>query len=248
MMIVEGRNPVFEIIENNPDVVIKVFIKESIESKWKNKIYQLAQSKNIDVELVDSSTLNKISKGNNDQGVVAKIKDFVYAEHEDIINRSKDMNMKPLFILLDGIQDPHNLGSIIRTASAAGVSGVVIPKRRACQVNSTVIKTSAGTATKIPIVRVSNINNYIDKLKKEGVFCFALDVKGEDIYNTDFDKSVALVVGSEGDGVSRLTKEKCDGLISIPIDKSVESLNAGVAAGVSIFEVIKQRKVKDNYK
>ena len=247
MMIVEGRNPVYEIITTNASSVLKVIIKNGIEPKWKNKLIKIAKSKNIPIEIVESSVIDKISNTDKNQGVIVKMKDFVYSEHEDIIQRAKKLNTYPLFVLLDGIQDPHNLGSIIRTACAAGASGIVIPKRRACQVNSTVIKTSAGTVFKIPILRVSNINNYIDKLKQSGVFCFGLDMNGENIYNTDFDKSVALVIGSEGDGISRLTKQKCDGLVSIPIDGSVESLNAGVASGISIFEVIRQRKIKGGY-
>jgi len=183
-----------------------------------------------------------MSNNNRHQGVIAYVTPYRYQEIADILKIAEDREEKPFILILDEIEDPHNLGSIVRTAELSGVHGVVIPKRRSVGVNSTVYKTSVGAVNHMAIAKVTNIARVIDELKEEGIFVYGADMQGETLcYDTNFSGGVALVIGNEGKGLSRLVKEKCDGIVSIPMVGKVNSLNASVAAGILMYEVMKTR-------
>ena len=183
-----------------------------------------------------------MAKTDNPQGVIAIVPPFDYCEVEDILNEAKSRNEKAFILILDGIEDPHNLGSIIRTAETAGVHGIIIPKRRAAAVNSTVVKTSAGATSFMKVARVNNINETIKYLKENNVWIYGTDMETEKMYyDEDLTGNVAIVIGSEGFGMSRLVKENCDFLIKIPMRGKITSLNASVSAGIVMYEAVKQR-------
>lgn len=188
--------------------------------------------------------MDKESESKNHQGVIAFINNFNYSSVEDMLLLAKNKNEAPFLVLCDEIADPHNLGSLIRTAECAGAHGLIIPKNRACLVNSTVIKVSTGSVFNLKIACVNNINNCIRDLKKENVFVYSLEAGGENIYKSDLTGAIALVVGSEGFGVSTLTKKLSDGILSLPMKGKINSLNASVAGAIGIYEVVKQRLVK----
>ena len=176
----------------------------------------------------------------NLQGVVAEIVDFEYSSLDELLSESGN-----LILILDGVTDPHNLGAIVRTAECAGANGIIIPKRRACQVNETVVKTSAGAISNVKVARVGNLQNAISELKENGFWIYAVEVGGEDIFSSNLSGKVALVLGSEGEGVGRLVKESCDGIVTIPMFGKINSLNVSVAAAISTFEVVRQRTKKE---
>ncbi len=185
-----------------------------------------------------------MSETKSHQGVIAIVPPFEYAEIEDMLKDAKEKHEEPFIIILDGIEDVHNLGSIIRTAETAGVHGIIIPKRRAASINATVVKTSAGAVAHMKVARVNNINETIEKLKEEGIWICGTDMNTDTMFfNQDFKMPVAIVIGNEGSGISRLTKEKCDFLVKIPMQGKVNSLNASVSAGIVMYEVVRQRKV-----
>lgn len=236
---VVGRNPVLEVLKSSREVE-KLYIQKGELKGSINKIVGIAKERNIIIQRVDKNKLNQISKGNH-QGVVALVEAYTYSTIEEILNYANKLKEDPFLIILDGIEDPHNLGAIIRTAECAGAHGIIIPKRRAASVNETVYKSSAGAVEHIFVAKVNNISDTIEKLKDEGLWIYGADMEGEDYYfNMDLKGPIALVIGSEGKGLSRLVKEKCDFLLKIPMFGKVSSLNASNAASVLIYEIIRQ--------
>ena len=240
--IVEGRNPVMELLEAGKDIN-KILIQAGEKNGSINKIVAKAKEKRVVMVEVQKSKLDEMSETKNHQGVIAIVPPFEYCDVYDILEYAKAKNEKPFIVILDGIEDPHNLGSIIRTAETAGAHGIIIPKRRAAAVNATVAKTSAGAVEHVKIARVSNINETIKYLKENGVWIYGTDGEAKNMYyNKDFRDSTAIIIGSEGFGMSDLVRKNCDGLVKIPMKGKINSLNASVAAGIVIYEVVKQRR------
>lgn len=238
---VEGRNAVIALLESNRDIN-KIFIADGERHGSINKIISMAKQRKIVIAEVSKTKLNQMAQTENHQGVIATVPPFDYCEIEDILEEAKRKNEKPFILILDGIEDPHNLGSIIRTAETAGVHGIIIPKRRAANVNSTVSKVSAGAVEYMKIARVNNINDAIEKLKQNDVWIYGTDMDAEKYYyEEDFKGAVAIVIGSEGYGMGSRTKENCDFLVKIPMKGNITSLNASVSAGIVMYEVVKQR-------
>lgn len=242
--IIEGRNPVIEALKSDREIE-KILIAKGSQQGSIGKIIGMARDKKIIIQNVERKKLDLMSSTNSHQGVIAIASAYRYKTIDDIFENAKEHNEDPFVVVLDEITDPHNLGSIIRTAECAGAHGVIIPKRRSAGVTSVVSKTSAGALEYIPVAKVSNISYAIDELKNRGVWIYGADAKGEENY---FEKKltgpVALVIGSEGKGISRLVKEKCDFLISIPMKGNINSLNASVAASLIMYEVLRQREYK----
>ena len=241
---IEGRNSVLELLESGKDIN-KIYIQAGQKHGSINKIIAIAKSKKILVSEIDKNKMKQMAQTENYQGVIAIVPPFQYSEVEDIIEFSKSKNEAPFIIILDGIEDVHNLGSIIRTAEAAGAHGVIIPKRRAVAVNATVNKVSAGAASYVKIARVNNITETIKYLKKEGLWICGTDMNTNTYYTEQNLKGpIGLVIGSEGFGISRLVKQNCDFLVKIPMNGKIQSLNASVSAGIVIYEIVKQRREK----
>ena len=239
---IEGRNSVLELLESDRDIN-KILIAKGEKHGSINKIIALAKERKIVIAEVERQKLNAISQTGNHQGVIAIVPPYNYVDVEDILNEAKEKDEDPFIIILDGIEDPHNLGSIIRTAETAGVHGVIIPKRRSASVNATVSKTSAGAVEHVKIARVNNLNETIKYLKENDVWICGTDGEAKDYYYTQNLKgALAIIIGSEGFGMSRLVKENCDFLVKIPMKGKVTSLNASVAAGIIIYESVKQRR------
>ena len=240
-MKVEGKNPVRELL-NSDETIETIYIENGSKDNALREIQKLAREKGIKVEFVDKRGLDRQSETGHHQGVIASYTNFEYADLEELISASREKNEDMLFIVLDEILDPHNLGSIIRVAECAGATGVIISNRRSATVNETVIRTSAGATAHIPVVKASNINQAIEILKRENIWVYGLDMDGELMYNTNLKGNIALVVGNEGKGIKQLTAKLCDGIISIPMFGKVNSLNASVSAGIAIYEVLRQRR------
>jgi len=240
---IEGRNSVIELLESDRDIN-KIFIQKGEKHGSINKIIALAKEKRVVTVEVEKVKLNQMAQSENHQGVIAIVPPFDYCEVEDILDLAKEKSESPFILILDGIEDPHNLGSIIRTAETAGVHGIIIPKRRACGVNSTVYKVSAGAVEHMKIARVNNINETIKMLKENDVWICGTDMDtNKYYYNQDLKGSIAIVIGSEGFGMSRLVKENCDFLVKIPMKGKITSLNASVSAGIVMYEAVKQRNI-----
>lgn len=238
---VEGRNAVIELLESGRDIN-KIFILEGERHGSINKIIAMAKERKIVLTIVNKTKLNQMAQTENNQGVIAIVPPFDYCEVEDILENAKQREEKPFILILDGIEDPHNLGSIIRTAETAGVHGIIIPKRRSASVNSTVSKVSAGAVEHMKIARVNNINETIRYLKENDVWICGTDMDAKKYYyQEDYKGPIAIVIGSEGFGMSRLVKENCDFLVKIPMKGKITSLNASVSAGIVIYEAVKQR-------
>lgn len=238
---VEGRNSVIELLESGRDVN-KIFITEGERHGSINKIISMAKERKIIITEISKAKMNQMAQTENNQGVIAIVPPFDYCEVEDILEEAKKRNEKPFILILDGIEDPHNLGSIIRTAETAGVHGIIIPKRRSASVNATVNKVSAGAVEHMKIARVNNINDTIKFLKENDIWIYGTDMQTDKYYyNEDFRGAVAIVIGSEGFGMNRLVKENCDFLIKIPMKGKITSLNASVSAGIVMYEAVKQR-------
>ena len=204
-------------------------------------LIDLAKSKGVPLQIVDKKTLERIAKAKT-QGIIAFVPNFKYCEIDDIFLTAERKGEKPFIVVLDGISDPHNLGAIIRTCECAGVHGVIIPENRACEVNDTVYRTSAGAVVHMNVAMVTNITRTINALKQKGVWCYALEAGNKKIYEADFDYPTALVIGSEGKGVSRLVMENVDEILSLDMFGSVNSLNASNAGAIAIYEVVRQRR------
>lgn len=240
-MKIEGKNPVRELL-NTDATIEKITIANGSRDDVSREIFNLAKEKKIKIEFVDRKLLDKMSETGHHQGVIAEYTNFKYADLDEIIIKSKNEQKDMLFLVLDEILDPHNLGSIIRVAECAGATGVIIPTRRSATVNETVVRTSAGATSYVPVIKVGNINSAIEKLKNENIWVYALDMDGEEMYKTNLTGNVALVVGGEGSGVKQLTRKLCDGVVSIPMFGKVNSLNASVSAAIATYEVIRQRR------
>ncbi|HLR20391.1 MAG TPA: 23S rRNA (guanosine(2251)-2'-O)-methyltransferase RlmB [Tissierellaceae bacterium] len=241
---VTGRNPIIELLKTDRKID-KIFIAKGSPKGSIKKIVGMAKDKNILIQEVGKSRLDAISEGSAHQGIAALVSGFKYSGIDDILEKARNNNQSPFVIILDQIEDPHNLGAIIRTAEAAGVHGIIIPKRRSAQVNQTVYKSSSGAVEHMLIADVTNISDTISKLKDEGLWIYGADMNGESYYfDTDLKGAVALVIGNEGKGISRIVKEKCDVLIKIPMLGSISSLNASASAAVLIYEVLRQNNEK----
>ena len=238
---VEGRNAVLELLESGRDIN-KILVANGEKHGSIHKILAIAKERKIIVTEMERNKLNQIAQTPNNQGVIAIVPPYDYCEVEDILEEAKRKDEMPFILILDGIEDPHNLGSIIRTAETAGVHGIIIPKRRAASVNSTVSKVSAGAVEYMKIARVNNINETIRYLKEQDVWIYGTDMDTNTIYTKqDYKMPIAIVIGSEGFGMSRLVKENCDFLVKIPMKGKITSLNASVSAGIIMYEVVKNR-------
>ncbi|MDE5557821.1 MAG: 23S rRNA (guanosine(2251)-2'-O)-methyltransferase RlmB [Ruminococcus sp.] len=235
---IAGRNPVIEALKSDTSIDT-IYISGNGGSL--GLIRRLAKEKGIVVKDAQEKKLSQLAGGASHQGVVAVGAYGEYVTVEEILAISQKKGTKPFIIICDEIEDPHNLGAIIRTAETAGADGVIIPKRRSVSLNATVAKTSAGAVSYVPVARVANLSACIDTLKENGVWIYGTDASGEDYCKTDFTGSMALVVGSEGFGISRLIREKCDFMVKLPMYGKINSLNASVATGIFMYEVIRQR-------
>ena len=239
--IILGRNPVIESLKAGK-LIDSIYVNSEAGGSI-SLICRLAKEKGIVIKQVNEQKLNKMANGESHQGVIAMTACAEYVDIQDILDIAKEKNEPPFIIICDEIEDPHNLGAIIRTAEASGAHGVIIPKRRSASLNHTVYKTSAGAAAWVPVARVSNLSHAVDTLKENGVWIYGTDSSGEDYKNVSFDGAVGLVIGSEGFGMSRLLKEKCDFLLRLPMVGKITSLNASVAGGIFMYEVLKSRTV-----
>ena len=238
---VEGRNSVLELLESGKDIN-KIFVTRGEKHGSINKILAIAKERKIIIVEKDKKQMDEMAQEDNYQGVIAIVPPFEYVEIEDIINTAKERNEDPFVLILDGIEDPHNLGSIIRTAETAGVHGIIIPKRRAASVNSTVNKTSAGAVEHMKIARVTNITDAIEELKQLGLWICGTDVDtNKYYYNQDLTGPLGIVIGNEGKGIGEKVKKNCDFLVKIPMKGKVMSLNAAVSTGIVVYEAVKQR-------
>ena len=237
---VEGRNSVLEAFRSGR-VVDKLFVLERCEDGPVRTILREAKKHDTMVRFVKKERLDQMSETGKHQGVIAMTAAYDYAEVEDILNKAREKGEPPFVVILDNIEDPHNLGAIIRTANLAGAHGVVIPKNRAVGLTATVARTSAGALNYTPVARVTNIARTIEELKKEGLWFVCADMGGTGMYQLDLKGPIGLVIGNEGEGVSRMVKEKCDFVASIPMKGDIDSLNASVAAGVLAYEIVRQR-------
>lgn len=240
--LIAGKHPVLEALRSGREIN-KIWIAEGAQKHLTAPIVAEAKKLGIVIQHVDKRKLDGMAEGVQHQGIVAQAAAFRYYEVEDILERAKENGETPFLLLLDEIEDPHNLGSILRTAECTGVHGVIIPKRRSAGLTATVLKTSAGAAEHVPVARVTNLAQTIDRLKEEGVWIAGADVSAEqDVYATKFDLPLGIVIGNESKGIGRLIKEKCDFLVKLPMAGRLNSLNASVAAGVFMYEVLRQRR------
>lgn len=237
-MIVEGINVVRELLK--ADVKIEKIIAENTDNKDVVRLTDLAKAKGVCVENVDKQKLERIAKQKT-QGIIAFVPNFKYCEVEDILLNAERKGEKPFIVILDGITDPHNLGAIIRTCECAGVHGIIIPENRACEVNNTVYKTSAGAIVHMPVSMVTNLTRTINELKKQNIWVYAMEAGNKKLYKADFTYPTAIVIGSEGKGVSRLVLENVDEVLSLDMFGKVNSLNASNAAAIAVYEVVRQR-------
>ncbi|WP_083238917.1 23S rRNA (guanosine(2251)-2'-O)-methyltransferase RlmB [Caloranaerobacter ferrireducens] len=242
--LIEGRNPVLEALKSDRNIE-KIMIAKGAEKGSVKKIKAIAKEKGIVIQYVDRNKLDSISATNSHQGVIAIASAYEYKTVEDILNYAENRNEDPFIIILDGIKDPHNLGAIMRTAECAGVHGIIIPKRRSVGLTPVVAKSSAGAIEYLPVAKVSNIVYTMEELKEKGIWICGTDMDGEsNYYEKDLRGPLAIVIGSEGEGMSRLVKEKCDFLVKIPMKGNVTSLNASVAASILTYEVLRQRSLE----
>ena len=238
--IIEGRNAVLEAMRSGR-TIDRLLIQSGCQDGPVQTIKREAAKRGTVVDYVQRERLDQISQTGHHQGVIAYAAAYEYAEVEDILAKAREKGEAPFIFLLDNIEDPHNLGAIIRTANLAGAHGVIIPKRRAVGLSATVARTSAGALNYTPVARVTNLGNTIDELKKEGIWFVCADMGAEVMYRQNLTGPIGLVIGNEGEGVSRLVKEKCDFTASIPMQGNIDSLNASVAAGVLAYEIVRQR-------
>ena len=239
---IEGRNSILELLKSGKDIN-KLYIQKGEKHGSIIEIISLARDKKIVIVEEEKHKLDQMSQTNNHQGVIAIVPPYEYCDVDDILKEAEKRNEKPFIVILDSIEDPHNLGSIIRTAECAGVHGIIIPKRRSASINSTVNKTSAGAVQYVNVARVNNLNDTIKYLKEKDIWIYGTDMNGQKNYNEEkYDSGVAIVIGSEGSGISRLVKENCDFLIKIPMVGKINSLNASVSAGIVMYEISNQRR------
>jgi 23S rRNA (guanosine2251-2'-O)-methyltransferase len=238
-MKIEGRNSVYELLKTDKEID-KVLVQKDLKDDASKRLINVMRSHKVKVQLVDKYVIEKESESKRSQGFIAYTSDYKYFDVYDILEDVKDKD--GFVVVLNEILDPHNLGSIIRVCECAGVDGIIIGKDRSASVNDTVMRISAGAPNHVKVARVTNINNAIDTLKEHGFWVYGAEVGGQEIYKADLKGKLCLVIGGEDSGVKRLTKEKCDGIISIPMYGKVNSLNASVACGVCIYEAVRQRR------
>lgn len=238
---VEGRNAVIELLESGKDIN-KIFITKGERHGSINKIINMAKENKVILVEKEKKQMEEMAQTTNYQGVIAMVPPYEYCEVEDILQEAIRKNEEPFILILDSIEDPHNLGSIIRTAETAGVHGIIIPKRRAATVNSTVNKVSAGAVQHMKIARVTNLSDTIERLKKEGLWICGTDVNTKTYYyDQDLTGAIGIVIGNEGNGIGQKVKNNCDFLVKIPMKGKVNSLNASVSTGIVLYEVVKQK-------
>ncbi len=238
---IEGRNPVLEALRAGK-TIDKLFIQDGCQDGPIRSILREAKRTDCIISFVSKDRLDRMSENGKHQGVIAYAAAYDYAEVSDILKLAKTRNEDPFIIILDGIEDPHNLGAMIRTANLVGAHGVIIPKRRAAGLTATAVKASAGAVNFTPVAKVTNIARTMEELKKEGLWFVCADMSGEEMYKTNLKGPIGLVIGSEGEGVSRLVKEKCDYMARVPMRGDIDSLNASVAMGVLAYEIFRQRR------
>ena len=238
--VIEGRNAVIEAFRAGK-TVDKLFVLEHCKEGSMNTVLREAKKHDTIINYVKKERLDQMSETGKHQGVIAYIAAFEYATVDDILKKAEDKGEPPFVVILDDIEDPHNLGAIIRTANLAGAHGVTIPKRRAAGLTATAVKASAGAVSYTPVAKVTNISKTIEELKDKGLWFVCADMGGTTMYDLDLKGPIGLVVGNEGKGVSRLVKEKCDFIASIPMFGDIDSLNASVATGVLAYEIVRQR-------
>ena len=242
-MKIEGRNSVYELLKTDKEID-KILVQKDLKDDASKRLINVIRSHKIKLQLVDKYVIEKESESKRHQGFIAYVSDYKYFDIDDVVEGAKDKD--GLVVVLNEILDPHNLGSIIRVCECAGVDGIIIGKDRSASVSDTVMRISAGALNHIKVARVTNINNAIDYLKDNGYWVYGAEVGGGNIYKSNLSGKICLVIGGEDSGVKRLTKEKCDGIISIPMFGKVNSLNASVACGIAVYEVVRQRVLKDN--
>lgn len=237
-----GRNPVIEALENNHPIN-KIYIQERLNHTAIGKIRNLAKDRGVQYQFASKRILDQMCESENHQGVIASAAAHEYVTLEEVLDIAKERDESPFIVICEGITDPHNLGSIIRTANAAGAHGIIIPKNRSVALNSTVAKVSAGAIEYTKVAKVTNISQTIEKLKKLGLWIVGTDLSGTQThYECDLKGPLGVVIGSEGEGMSRLVRESCDFLVKIPMLGEIESLNASVATGVLLYEAVRQRQ------
>lgn len=240
-MLAEGKNPVFEAIKSGTTIEKIIVVDKTNDAEIREQIKN-AKDKKIRVEFAPKQVLDRMSKTGHHQGIIAFTTDYKYYDLEEVLKDLENSDKRKLFILLDGVEDPHNLGSIIRSAECLGFSGVIIPARHSALVNETVIRSSAGAINYVKVIKVNNLNDAIKRLKEENIFVYSADMDGEDIRKTNLKGNVAIVVGSEGFGVSDLARKLSDQIIKIPMSGNVNSMNASVSAGICMYEAVMQGK------
>ncbi len=238
--VIEGRNAIIEAFRAGK-TIDKLFVLEHCKEGSMNTVLREAKKQGTVINYVKKERLDQMSETGKHQGVIAYIAAYEYASVEDILKKAEDKGEQPFVIILDDIEDPHNLGAIIRTANLAGAHGVIIPKHRASGLTATVVKASAGAINYTPVAKVTNISKTIEELKEKGLWFVCADMDGTTMYDLDLKGPIGLVIGNEGKGVSRLVKEKCDFIAKVPMFGDIDSLNASVAAGVLAYEIVRQR-------
>ena len=241
--VIYGRNPVLEAVRSGREID-RLLVAHGVSGGSVTAIIAKCKAKGILIKEISPQKLDYYCGGANHQGVAVMVASQEYSTPEEILAVANERNEKPFIIICDEIEDPHNLGAIIRSAEACGVHGIIIPKRRSASLNATVAKSASGALEYMKVARVTNIANTIDYLKENGVWVFGADMDGDDYSKTDFDIPCALVIGNEGNGIGTLTAKKCDGIISLPMFGKINSLNASVAAGVLMYEVVRKRRIK----
>jgi 23S rRNA (guanosine2251-2'-O)-methyltransferase len=239
-LLIEGRNAVLEAFRSGK-TIDKLYVLDGCRDGPVQTIVREARKQDTIITFVPRERLDQLAQSRNHQGVLAQAAAYDYVQVEDMLKKARDQGEPPFLILLDGIEDPHNLGAIIRTANLAGAHGVIIPKRRAAGLTATVAKASAGALNYTPVAKVSSLKAAMEQLKKEGLWFVCADMDGEMMYRLDLKGPIGLVIGSEGEGVGRLVKETCDMTAAIPMKGDIDSLNASVAAGVLAYEIVRQR-------
>lgn len=240
---IEGRNAVNEALKSGM-TIDKLFVQDGLKEGPIQSILQKARKQDTIIQFVKKERLDQMSQTGRHQGIIANVSAYTYASVDEILDKAREAEEPPFIILLDGIEDPHNLGAIIRTAHQAGAHGVIIPKHRAAGLTAVAARTSAGAIAHIPVAKVTNMRNTIEDLKKEGLWFACADMDGQVMYQANLTGPIGLVIGSEGEGVSRIVEEACDIKVSIPMKGQLDSLNASVAAGVLIYEIVRQRMGK----
>lgn len=238
-MLIEGKNAVYEALQNGI-TINKILFDKAFQNR-SDKVVSLARDKKIKYEFLPKTLLDKKSKTLHHQGYIAYAIDFEYSEIDDILNLATAKGEKPFIVMLDEVEDPHNFGAIIRSCECAGVHGIIITKNRCAQVNETVFKTSAGAVSNMKICKVTNLKEAINYLKNHNIFIFATDASGQNIYTQKLDCPIGIIIGSEGFGIKPSLVKYCDGVLSLPLKGQINSLNASVACGIVVFEILRQR-------